>query len=322
MKNMKLPFFRPGQRQRWRHAPQSAAARRHKLNITFTGDEGKPWRAALGILCALVFLLLLILGGRSQTDPMNSAEVLTIQDRGVLRVGVRTDMPGMGENGQGLEIELAARMAQRLLPDVPAGNNLKLVEVNAMDVGAKFSDGAIDMAIALMPRGTSNKYAYSHTYYTDPCYFIAAVNTPRLAIENISIGCVQNTPPATLLSNYAIAHPEANLTQVKYASYPDMLTALMHGRVDLAVMSELYIHKYQNEKLVNPQTLLSFNLYEFRASGVSIGNVEYAVACLADTPAIALLADDTLAQMREDGSLGALYNRYGLVQDYGHEQED
>lgn len=296
-------------------------APRRRFPITLAGAEGKPWRIAIGVAAGLLLLLLIFRLSRVEPQLMSAAEVRSLQERGVLRVGVRTDIPGLAEDGAGLEIELGQRLAARLLPDIPAGNACKLVEVNAMDTGPKFNDGSIDIAIAMMKRGDSAKYAYSRTYYTDPCYFVVSARTQRLELQNVSVGYVQNTPAAALLDDYVLSHPTANITQVKFAAYPDMIQALMKGNIDLLVMTERYIQKYKTATAVNPQTLLTYYLYDFRPSSVCLGYVDYAIASPADSPALTRLADVMLQEMREDGSLAALYNQYGLVQDYDHEED-
>ncbi len=129
----------------------------------FKGDKGKvPRRIALGVAG---LLLAAVIGRSLRAEPvlMNSAEVATIWDHGALRVGLRTDIPGMCENGEGLEAELAALLAERILAASPnwKGDTIPLeeVEVNSMTVAAKLTDGSIDAAICLMPVGVNSNYA-------------------------------------------------------------------------------------------------------------------------------------------------------------------
>ena len=281
--------------------------------FTLAGDEGKLIRLILLAAGAALLLLIVILAARTEPSVMSSAEIRTIQDRGLLRVGVRTDMPGMGYDGEGLELELADLLARRLLPDIPAGNSIRYVDVNASNVDAKMADGQIDLALAMMPSGQkSSQYSYSRPYYEDKCYFITAASTEKLVLQNVSAGYVQNTPEADILTQYALGRPNANVSPLKFASYPDMLSAVIHGRVDVALMSELYITRYQNETALNPDSLIPYKLYTFRVSGISPGSVQYAVACPVDTPAIATLANIMLEDMRESGALLRLYEKHGL----------
>lgn len=306
----------------FKHKPRRVGEKR-KLPLTFTlaGKEGRPWRIALGAAAALLLIVIIAALSRVEPNALSSAEVRTVQDRGVLRVGVREDIPGMGFDQTGLEAELGDILAQRLLPDIPAGNSVKYVTVDSMTVGPKIAQGAIDVAIAMMPEGAQSKYLYSRPYYRDPCYFITANTTQRLVLQGVRAGCVQNTPSAALLQSYVDARPSANISIVKYASYPDMIEAVMENHVEVAVMTELYIQKYQSETAVNPDTLVPYMPYIFRASTVSPGEVKYCIVCASDTPAIITVADLVLSELQESGRLNDMYTKYGLVQNYAHEEE-
>lgn len=46
---------------------------------------------------------------------MNSAEIANVWNNGVLRVGLRNDVPGLAEDGTGLEWEIAQALAERIM---------------------------------------------------------------------------------------------------------------------------------------------------------------------------------------------------------------
>ena len=178
---------------------------------------------------------------------MNTAEMKRIVDRGVLVVGVRDDTPGFSLNGEGLEIELAERFAVYLLPNTEAGSAAKLVTVSGQTAATKLQDGTIDIAIAMMQKGASSKYSYSYAYFTDTCIVAVRAGNESKPLEEMMIGCVQNTAGANVLKNYIDEHetkvrrtlldrirgvtPElpanaVTYTKQNFASYPDMLIAL------------------------------------------------------------------------------------------------
>ena len=77
-----------------------------RMNFTLIGDEGKPWRRAIAIAAGVLLLLVALIFGRAETQLMSSAEVKTVQERGVLRIGVIPDMPGAElEKELGLNIQ-------------------------------------------------------------------------------------------------------------------------------------------------------------------------------------------------------------------------
>ena len=137
---------------------------------------------------------------------MNTPEIQRIRERGVLAVGVRDDMPLFAEGGEGFEIELAQKFAAYLLPDTAGDAAAKLITVNGKTASTKLSDGTIDAAVALMPRGASSKYVYSYPYYTDTCSVLVKSGSETTPLNELVIGFVQGTAGETRLKKYIDAH--------------------------------------------------------------------------------------------------------------------
>ena len=272
--------------------------------ITLTGDEGKPYRMALYILAALVLVIIVALASREEPQLMASAEMLSLQDRGVLRVGVRYDVPGLCTEEGGLEHDLARLLTTRLLPDADPTASLQMIEVNAMTLGPKLDDGGIDVAIALAASPMATKYSYSIPYYSDPCLLVALAGTPSFALENMEVGVVQSnkireSPEAVLFNAYSVAHPNLGLKAKTYASYPDMLDALANGEVRAVLLTELYAKRYKEA-------------YPITATAFSFGTVDYAICAASDSAALAHIGSLLLSELTESGELLSLYRTNGL----------
>lgn len=271
--------------------------------------------AALGI--AAIFALFTLLKPEKQLK--STAEIRRITDKGVLTVGIRSDIPGFSMDGSGLEVELAELFAAYLLPG-SAETPVRFVPVSAQTASTKLSDGSIDAAIALMHKGASRKFAYSYPYYTDACRVIVRKGARQGPLDQMLIGYVQNTSAANVLSKYIDSHetkverslldrlrgiekelPENAITYDKkaFASYPDLLTALEKGRIDCAVMPGVYARLYSES-------------YEFDTTRESLGSISYAIASSADEPAIAELADVFIYELRESGRLDELIKKYAV----------
>lgn len=275
--------------------------------VTFTGDEGKPYRMALTVAVCLALVIIVALASREEPQLMASVEVRSLQDRGVLRVGVRYDVPGLCGPEGGLEHDLARLITERVLPDADPSASLQLVEVNAMTLGPKLDDGSLDVAIALAASPMASKYSYSIPYYSDPCLLVARTGTPAFALENMEIGVVQSnkirqSPEAVLFTAYMGAHPTLNLKAKSYASYPDMLDALAAGKVRAVLLTELYASRYSEA-------------YPITATAFSFGTVDYAVCAATDSGALTQIATLLLKQIKEDGALRDLYLSHGLNPD-------
>lgn len=272
--------------------------------ITFTGDEGKPYRTALYTLAALVLVIILALASREEPQLMASAEVVSLQDRGVLRVGVRYDVPGLCAEEGGLEHDLARLLTTRLLPDADPTASLQMIEVNAMTLAPKLDDGGIDVAISLAASPMASKYSYSIPYYSDPCLLVALTGTPSFTLENMEVGVVQSnkireSPEATLFDAYRVAHPNLGLKAKTYASYPDMLDALANGEVRAVLLTELYAKRYEEA-------------YPITATAFSFGTVDYAICAASDSAALAQIGSLLLGELTKSGELLSLYRANGL----------
>lgn len=319
---MKLKLFT-------RHGARQKPKKHGHLLLTFKGEEGKRPRRILFAVCGVVVLLILINALRVEPSLMASAEVATVHDHGVLRVGVHTDMPNMAFEGAGLEVELAEILAERILSydDAWTGERdaVELVPVTSMTVAAKLNDGSIDVAIAMMPRNASSAYAYSSAYYVDTCRFVLRAGEGGRPIKNMKVGYLQSASTSTLyvptacfsarLTAYLEEHPDDGLVTkysyneesiaYAYASFAELFEALLAGEVDTIVMSDLYLDKYEDT-------------YAFDRSETVLGAYSYAVASSSSAPALASLADMVLSELRADGMLDAMYTKYGLTAQAGN----
>ena len=284
-------------------------AARHK-RITFVGDDGRLWRGVAVVAGIVLFLVILIVISRPEPQLMASAEIQSVEARGILRVGVREGMIGLSSDGDGLEVALARALADRMLPDISGESAVKLVTVTSATAGARLDDATVDVVFALLEKDASPQYLYSDAYYTDTARFVMPEGKGSDPLYNITVGCLQPTawmtssdklPSAgqTLLDAYVTAHPSDGIKTRTFASYDDMLLALQSGEIGAAVMTDLYLQKYSEG-------------YAFSVSPTPLGSVDYAMACTTDCPAFVELFNLLLSEMNADGSLAALYAQYGL----------
>lgn len=294
---------------------------RRSSGLTLRGERGRVLRilliCALGIAAVIVGFSIL----KPEKQLKSAAEIRRIEERGILTVGIRSDIPGFSMNGEGLEVELAQRFARFLLPQ-SGDQPVKFVTVSAQTAQTKLSDGSIDVAIALMQKGGSRKFAYSYPYFTDSCRVIIREGGQRNRdLDQMLIGYVQNTSASSVLSRYIDSHetkvekslldklrgiekelPENAVTFDKkaFASYPDLLNALENGRIDCAVLPGVYAELYSDE-------------WDYEILRESIGSISYAIAASADEPAIADLADVFIYELRESGELEEMLKKYELI---------
>ena len=263
--------------------------------------QSKANKRVLIIAGAVVLVLLLVLLIRPGEELMNTPEINAIEARGVLRVGVRTNLPGLSDGEDGLEIRLAKLLAERIFPEADPESALELVEVSSRSAGAHLSNDDVDIVIAAQAKGASSGYSYSSAYYTDGLVFLCLPGNENMDYRTANVGTVQQSIASTRFKNFVINEKLAD-NQTNFASYPDLLTALRAGRIDLALVQGIYTKKYESEG--------------FAVLPKPFGTVDYAAACSTDSPALVQVFDILLGDLRADGELSSMAAEYGLAK-YG-----
>lgn len=264
--------------------------------------QSKANKRVLIIAGAVVALLLLALLIRPEQELMNTPEIKNIEESGVLRVGVRTDMPGFSDGEDGFEIWLAEQLAARLFPDTDSLNSLELYVVSPKSAAAHIANGDVDIVIAAQAKGASSAFAYSSSYYTDTLVFLCAEGGETADIRTAAVGTIQQSVASTRFANWLEAEKLPAEQQTNFASYDDMFSALRSGRIDLALVQGAYAAKYADEG--------------FSTLAEPFGTVEYAAASGTDSSAVVQLFDMVLEELKRDGKLVSVAESYGL---YGAE---
>lgn len=181
------------------------------------------------LLSALFFLCLSFLFLNVGTLPVSAATLKEIQQRGYIIVAVKDNLPPLGfrdRSGklQGLEIELAQRLAQDLLgkPDTVKSKSDKLVDlvkfkpVSNLQRLKAVAEGKVDMAIAKVTATASRERIvnFSVPYYFDGGV-IATLDTSFQKLndlQNSKIAVLKNSSTIAALRYYL---PKAELVGVE-----------------------------------------------------------------------------------------------------------
>ncbi len=252
------------------------------------------------IVGAALAVVLLILVLRPQDQLLNTPELLSVQRVGVLRVGVRTDVPGFAQDGEGLEISIAREIAQRIFPKAEPDIALELVPVTAYTALPKLTSGDIDLAFAQLPGTSSASYAYSVPYYRDSVRLVCRKGDERAGLAGGMIGMIEGSAADAAWKAYAQKQDFAAPVSFKYyASYPDLVTALKAGKLSYLAACGAQVPALLTQGLSLNETV--------------IGTASYAAACSQENAAFAMLADTVIDDMKRDGTLDALIAQYGLT---------
>lgn len=203
----------------------------------------------LALLMSLTLLLALAgcgdsnQGGTPNQGSANNAGSITpaaITERGVLRVGVKTDVPGFGlqniadNSYSGIEIDLSYKIAEAL-----GVEKVEFTPVTAATRGQLLDSGDIDMVAATFTINEERKASWNFTtpYYTDAVSLLVKNDSgieDFADLQDIIIGVATgSTSKVALIA--AAADAGVTLDEDKnfaeYASYPEIKAALDAGRV-------------------------------------------------------------------------------------------
>lgn len=272
--------------------------RRHQRRVHHArGLLQGPWRLLLPVLAGAALLLLLILLLRPSSQLLNTPEIARAQRLGVLRVGVRSDVPGFSQDGDGLEVAIARKVAERIFPDMDSSVTLELINVTAYTALPKLASGDIDLAFALQRNTGDSAYTFSGTYYTDSVRLLCRPGSEATALSAQHVGLIEGSEAEAAWKAYNTKNDTA-LTATYFASYPDLVTGLLAGRVDFIAVPGVHIAQMLQSGVA--------------LHGAPLGKVNYVAASSAESPAFALFADLTLQEMQRNGELDALIGYYGL----------
>ena len=261
------------------------------------------------LLPVLAILLILPFFGQisaltnSTSDAQLEAGVQEIVDRGVLRVGVKQDLPNFGyrdpESNQytGMEVEIAKKVAAEL------GVDIEFTPVTAQTRGALLDNGQLDMVIATFTITEERKELYNFTtpYYTDAVGFLvrkdSKIQSSWEALDGLTIGVTQGSIQWGLLEEIA-AEKGIELNFRELGSNSEVVVALAAHRVDAFSIDQSILSAF----LGKTNELLDL---QYQPS-------EYGIVTKKSNTDLATYLDGLVQDWTEDGTLQAIYDDFGL----------
>ena len=261
------------------------------------------------LLPVLAILLMLPFFGQisaltnSTSDAQLEAGVQEIVDRGVLRVGVKQDLPNFGYRDPksnkytGMEVEIAKKVAAEL------GVDIEFTPVTAQTRGALLDNGQLDMVIATFTITEERKELYNFTtpYYTDAVGFLVRkdsnIQSSWEALDGLTIGVTQGSIQWGLLEEIA-AEKGIELNFRELGSNSEVVVALAAHRVDAFSIDQSILSAF----LGKTNELLDL---QYQPS-------EYGIVTKKSNTDLATYLDGLVQDWTEDGKLQAIYDDFGL----------
>ena len=257
----------------------------------------------LAILLILPFFGQISALTNSTSDAQLEAGVQEIVDRGVLRVGVKQDLPNFGYRDPksnkytGMEVEIAKKVAAEL------GVDIEFTPVTAQTRGALLDNGQLDMVIATFTITEERKELYNFTtpYYTDAVGFLVRkdsnIQSSWEALDGLTIGVTQGSIQWGLLEEIA-AEKGIELNFRELGSNSEVVVALAAHRVDAFSIDQSILSAF----LGKTNELLDL---QYQPS-------EYGIVTKKSNTDLATYLDGLVQDWTEDGTLQAIYDDFGL----------
>ena len=258
------------------------------------------------LLVLVAILLFVVKQPIAQTDTptelSNSDQVQAIIERGVLRVGVKQDVPNFGyknpDSGEfeGLEIDIARKIAKKL------NVNIEFTPVTAQTRGPLLDNGQVDLVIATFTITEERKLLYNFTtpYYTDAVGFLVNKDSGIKTFTDLNgktIGVAQGSITRTLISELADKYGIA-VNFAELGSYPELSVSLRAHRTDAFSVDQSILSGYIGSK----SELMDFS---FSAS-------DYGIVTKLSNKDLNNYLNSLVEKWTSDGSLQAIYDANGL----------
>lgn len=230
------------------------------------------------------------------------AQVQKIKDAGVLKVGVKQDVPNFGyydskkSKYTGMEIDLAKKIADTL------GVKVQYTAVTAQTREALLDNGQTDIMIATYTINDQRKanFSISNPYYYDEIGFLVSkasgIKNPK-DLDGKTIGIAQGSKTKDSLETFA-SDNGIKFKYVQLGSYPELAIALRAYRIDAFSVDKSILTGYvsENNKILNQ----------------GFDTMEYGIASKKSNNQVTQYINGLLKQWQKDGSLQKLYKKYNL----------
>lgn len=233
------------------------------------------------------------------------ADIKAVKDRGVLRVGVKVDVPKFGykdpKTGKidGFEIDIARAIAKNILGDE---NKVELQGVTAKTRGPLLDSGDVDIVAATFTITDERKksYNFSDPYFTDGVGLLVKKSSGITSLSGLNgktIGVAQSSTSKQAVQAEA-AKQGIKLKFLEFGTYPEIKSALDAGRVDCFSVDGAILYGYLDDStVILPDRFSPQN---------------YGIASKKGNDGLAKVVNDTIDSMKQSGELDKLIAKWGL----------
>lgn len=234
----------------------------------------------------------------------SKGEIKAIKSRGVLKAGVKVDVPKFGykdpQTGKidGFEIDIVRAIAKEILGDE---NKIELTGVNAQTRGPALDNGELDIVVATftITEERKNSWNFSEPYFRDFIGLLVKNDGPQSwkDLNGKKVGVALSATTKKSLTE-AAEKDGMKVDFLEFNTYPEIKAALDAGRVDAFS--------------VDVAILLGYKDAGTKILDDKFSPQNYGVASKKTNTELAKLIDDLLAKMAKNGELDKLLAKWEL----------
>lgn len=240
-------------------------------------------------------------GASGASEP---ADIKAIKNRGVLKVGVKVDVPKFGYKDpasgkiDGFEIDIARAIAKKILGE----EKVDLQAVTAKTRSPLLDNGEIDIVAATFTITEERKkiHNFSDPYFTDGVALMVkkAANYKGLKdLDGKNIGVAQSATSKKALQEEADKQ-KIKLNFLEFGTYPEIKAALDSGRIDSFSVDGAILFGYlDNSTVILPDRF---------------SPQEYGIASKLSNTGLAKVVNDTINEMKKSGEIEKLIKKWEI----------
>lgn len=262
----------------------------------------KKLRVIIGLILAVTIVALTGCGSSSASQ---KSDIEAIKDRGVLKVGVKVDVPKFGYKDpktskiDGFEIDLSKAVAKKIFGDE---NKIEFEAVTAKTRGPLLDSGDVDMIAATFTITDERKksYNFSDPYFKDSVGLMVKKNSGIKDLKGLNgktIGVAQSATSKQAIQE-AAQKVGSNVKFLEFSSYPEIKAALDSGRVDCFSVDGSILYGYLDD---------STEILQERFTPQ-----EYGIASKKGNDELAKTINNTIDDMKKSGELDKLIQKWGI----------
>jgi putative glutamine transport system substrate-binding protein len=252
-----------------------------------------------------VLLIVIVLSFSLASCKDKGAGVDAIKDAGVLKVGVKEDVPNFGLRNtdtdviEGFEVDIAKMIAAEILGDADA---IELTPVTAKTRGPLLDNGELDLVIATFTITEERKltYNFSTPYYTDAVGLMVKKDAGYAGLADMD-GAVIGVAQSATSKDAVTAEADKlgiSVSFSEYATYPEIKAALDSGRIDAFCVDGSILGGYMDDT-----TMILPDRFSPQ---------DYGVASKLDNTDLADAVDKMITGWIDDGTMDELIAKWGL----------